>query len=154
MKIVGVQFSFWIIIFSYFEIPWKEQNVCSAINAFWLPSPVCCSQPQTSHKKGVAVAQEMERVIYWLEGSGSIPSSSSLHVDVSLAEILNPKLLPMWICVCVSDEVGSFRRSPCHSCISVCVWMGECLLYCKALWMVESLKKCYTNAIPLKYIVL
>ncbi len=39
---------------------------------------------------------------------GSIPSSSGLHVEVSLDKILNPKLLPMaaplvWECVCVGE---------------------------------------------------
>lgn len=42
---------------------------------------------------GVTVVQEVEQVVHLLEGGGLIPAFSTLHAEVSLDKILNPKFL-------------------------------------------------------------
>ena len=81
--------------------------------------------------------QEVERSSSNWKIGGSIPGSSSPHVDVSLGKTLN---LP-WLCQrCVNvnewldppdEQVGALRGCPCHQCMNVCERVND--VSCKAL---------------------
>lgn len=101
------------------------------------------------HLFGVAVAQEIEQS--GLSLGGLIPGPCSLHVEVSLGEILSPKLLSECTCdVCLPDE----QVVPCMIArsISMCVWMIEQCLCCKVLWAITKTRKHYINAVHSPFI--
>lgn len=60
---------------------------------------------ESCKSRGAAAAQEVEQVVQ--EIRGSIPSSSSPHVNVCLGKILNPKLLQIACVVPYGGWVGS-----------------------------------------------
>lgn len=59
----------------------------------------------------MAVAQNVKQGIYWKVG-GLLPGASSLHVNVSLGETLNPELCPMHSlkCDCYTGYLGIKKR--------------------------------------------
>ncbi len=87
------------------------------------------------------ITNRTEWVVYQ---SGSIPSSSGLHVEVSLGKILNTKLLQLpWMCV--NEFLMSrlaLRRDVTLPVMCECVyeWMNADLC-CKVLWVVEKTRK-------------
>ena len=85
-----------------------------------------------------AVAQGVERVV--ADSNPSSPSLSWAACWSVLEQDNEPKIAP------------DVQLAPCMaaSAISVwlCVWMGECGKYCKALWVVSRLEKLYIIASP------
>ena len=92
--------------------------------------------------------QELERSSSNWKIGGSIPDSSTPHVDVSLDKTHNPKLLPLLCQRCVDvnewldspdEQVGALRGSSCHQCMNVCERVND--MWCKALWVVTKTRK-------------